>query len=106
KAVHRDHFELDIEPERLLEPARQLAHRQPVTHRQRTGADEALPALAQTRALDRAPSRVRPVEHPDALSVPRGGLEHIAQRSDEGIDAAAEVLQVDQKYVEALHHRR
>ncbi len=41
-----------------------------------------------------------------ALPSARGLLEHVAQRRDEGIDAAAEVLQVDQQHVEAVHHRR
>jgi hypothetical protein len=35
-----------------------------------------------------------------------GGLEHVAQRGDEGVDAAAEVLQVHQQHVERVEHRR
>ncbi len=32
-------------------------------------------------------------------------LEDVAQRRDEGVDAAAEILQVDQQDVEPVHHR-
>ena len=32
------------------------------------------------------------------------GFEHVAQCGDEGVDAAAQVLQVDQQHVEAVHH--
>jgi hypothetical protein len=35
-----------------------------------------------------------------------GGFQHIAQRRDEGVDAATEILQVDEQHVEAVHHRR
>jgi hypothetical protein len=35
-----------------------------------------------------------------ALPCFRGGFEHVAQRGDEGVDAAAEILQVDQQHVE------
>ena len=62
--------------------------------------------LLEQQALDRPADRVRPVEHPDRLAVPRGRLEHVAQRRDERVDARAEVLQVDQQHVERLHHRR
>ena len=71
----------------------------------RAGADEALPAGAQRQAFDRPAGRVGPVEHPDRLAVLGGGLEHVPQRGDEGVDAAAEVLQVDQQDIERLHHR-
>jgi hypothetical protein len=33
----------------------------------------------------------------------RRGLEHVKQRGDEGVDAAAEVLQVDEQDVERSH---
>ena len=35
----------------------------------------------------------------------RGGFQHVAQRGDEGVDTAAEVLQVDEQDVEGIHHR-
>ena len=104
-AFHRHHLALHVELERLDEPACELAQREAVAHRQRPGADEALPARAQLRAFDRPARGVGPVEHPDFLRVRGGRLEHVAQRGDEGVDAAAEVLQVHQQDIEALHHR-
>ena len=35
----------------------------------------------------------------------RRGLEHVTQRRDERVDAAAEVLQVDEQHVERVEHR-
>jgi hypothetical protein len=37
--------------------------------------------------------------------VTRAGLEHVAERRDEGVDAAAAVLEVDEQHVERVHHR-
>ena len=87
------------------EPVRELAERESVPHRQRTGADEALPPGSQAQTFDRPAGRIRPIEHPHGLAVRRSGFEHIAQRGDEGVDAAAEVLQIDQQHVEGVHHR-
>ena len=74
-----------------------------MAHWQRPGADEALPARAKRQAFDRPTGRVGTVEHPDALAVLGGGLEHIEQRRDEGVDSAAEVLEIDQDRVERAH---
>jgi hypothetical protein len=103
-ALHRHDLELDVELQRPHEPAAELAERQTVAHRQRARADEALPARSQAQPFDLAAGRVRAVEHPDALAVPRGLLEHIAERGNEGVHAAADVLQIDQQHVERFHH--
>jgi hypothetical protein len=84
----------------------EFAHRQAVAHRQRPGADEAFPARAQQQSFERAASRVWAVEYPHLLAVLGRGFEQVAQGGDEGVDAAAEVLQVDQQDVETVHHRR
>ncbi len=76
-----------------------------MAHRHRARADEALPAVLEQEPLDRPADRVRAIEHPHRLAVLRRGLEHVAQRRDEGVDARAEVLQVDEQNVERLHHR-
>ena len=102
-ALHLDHAIVDVELEVVDEPAAELAQRQAVAHRHRPGADEAFPARAQRQPLDRAAGRVGPVEHPHALAVLGRGLEHVEQGRDEGVDAAAEVLQVDQHDVERAH---
>jgi hypothetical protein len=86
------------------EPDAELAEREPVTHRQRTGAHEALPAAAQPEALDGTAGGIGPVENPDGLAVPGGGFEHVQQGGDERVDAATEILQVDQQYVEMREH--
>src|SRR6185369_12616462 len=56
-ALHGDDLRIDVETEPLDEPARELAEREAVPHRQRTGADEALPPVAQPEALDRTADR-------------------------------------------------
>jgi hypothetical protein len=86
------------------EPVPHLAHGQAVAHRHRPGADEAFLARQQQRALDRPPGGIGPVEHPDFLAVPCRGLEQVEQRGDEGVDPAAEVLQVEQEHVRRAHH--
>ena len=95
-AVHGDYLAFDIEPEFGDEPACQLTHRQPVSHRQGAGTDEAFPAGAQRQTLDRTPRRIRAIQHPHPLAVLRRGFEHVAQGGDERVDTAAEILQVDQ----------
>ena len=102
-ALHLDHAIIDVELEVVDEPVAELAERQAVAHRHRARADEAFPAGPQRQALDRAPGRIGPVEHPHALAMLGRGLEHVEQRGDEGVDAAAEVLEVDQDRVERAH---
>ena len=99
-ALHLDDPIIDVEVEMADEPVAHLAQRQPVAHGHRPGADEALPARQQRSALDRAAGGVGTVEHPDGLAVLGRGLEHVEQGRDEGVDPAAEVLQVDQDGVE------
>ena len=95
-----------IEPQRRDEPARELPEGESMTHRQRARTDEALPAGPQRQPFHRAAGGVRAIENPYRLAQPRGLLEHVAQRRSEGIDATAEILQVDQQHVERVHHRR
>jgi hypothetical protein len=102
-SLHLDHAIIDVQPETVDEPFAKLAERQAVAHRQRPRADEAFPARAQRQPFDRTSRRVRPVEHPHALAVLGRGFEHIEKRRDEGVDSAADVLQVDQDRVERAH---
>ena len=88
------------------EPVAKLAQRQPVPHRHRPRPDEALPPRDQRRPFDRPPRRIGPVEHPHRLARRRCRLEHVEQGRDEGVDPAAEVLEVDQHDIERRHHRR
>ena len=102
--VHLDHPVGDVEAEAMDEPVAHLAHGQPVAHRHRAGADEALLPRQQQSALDRAPGGIGPVEHPDLLAVPGRLFEQIEQRGAEGVNPAAEVLQVEQEHVGGAHH--
>ncbi len=105
-SLHPDHAIVDVEPQRRPEPLPQFAHGQSVAHRHRPRADEALPARAQRQPLDRPAGRVRAIEHPHGFARPGGGLQHVAQRSNKRVDAAAEVLQVHQQHVERIEHPR
>ena len=97
---------IDFETKSVHEPLRRLAQREPVAHRQRSRTHKTLPARAQPQPLDRTARRVGPVQHADRLAPLGGCFENVAQRRDEGVDAAAQILQVDQQHVEAVHHRR
>ena len=77
-ALHGDDLQLDVQIQRLHEPARELAHRQAVAHGQRPGADKAFPSGTQPRALYAAADRVRTVEDPDRLAMRGGRLQHVA----------------------------
>ena len=101
---HRDDAIIDVQLEVIDEPMAELAQRQAVAHRDRAGADEAFPAGPERQPLDRAAGGIGPVEHPHRLAVLGRGFEHVEQGRDEGVDAAAEVLEVDQHRVEARHH--
>jgi len=105
-SLHFDDAAIDIETKAVHEPLRRLAQREPMSHRQRSCTHETLPARAQPQPLDRTARRVGPVEHADRLAPLGGCFENVAQRREEGVDAAAQILQVDQQHVEAVHHRR
>ena len=103
-AFHLDDLELDVELQRAHEPARELSERETVTHRHRTRADEAFPSGCEPQPFYGPADRVGAVEHPHRFVVRGRRFEDIAQRRDERIDPAAEVLQVDEQHVESRHH--
>ena len=76
-----------------------------MAHRQRPGADKAFPAGAQRQAFDRPADRIGPVQHPDRFAVLRRRFEHVAQRGDERINPATQILQIDEDDIERIHHR-
>ena len=102
-AFHLDHAIVEVELEPIDEPAAELAECQAMPHRHRTGADEAFPAREERQPFDRPTGGIGPVEHPDRFLVLGRCLEHVEQGRDEGVDAAAEVLHVDQQHVERAH---
>ena len=81
-----------------------FAHGQAVAHGHGAGADEAFPAGLEQRALDRTTGGIGAVEHPHFLARRRRGFEQVEQGRDEGVDAAAQVLQVEQEDVGTVHH--
>ena len=94
-------------PNCLVEQARQLADRHAVTHRDRELADERFEAGRERRALDvHAVDRVGPVAHDHRHAVARARAQAVGHRVDVGVDARADVLQVDDEHVEAAQHVR
>ena len=102
-AVHLDHPVIQVEVEMGDEPAAHLPQSQPVPHRHRTGADEAFPAGAERQPLDRSSCGIGAIEHPDRLPMPGRRLEHVEQGGDEGVDPAADILEIDQDHIECAH---
>ena len=102
--AHGDDAVVHRQAEGVDEPVAQLAHGHAVAHGHGACAHEAFPAGLQRQAFDGAARGVGPVEYPHAFAVRGRGLEHVAQRGDEGVDATAQVLQVHQQDVEAVHH--
>ena len=86
------------------EPTRHFAHGHAVTHDHLGRADKAFLPRAQECALDRAARGVGPIKDPYNLVRARCFLEQVKQRRHEGVDAAAEVLQVEQEDIGAVHH--
>ena len=103
-ADHFDHFEVNVDLEVVDEPFCHFSHRKTMAHHHRSGADETFLSRKKKRALDRAASRVWPVQHPDTLARSPRLLEHVEQCRDKGVDAATQVLQIEQEDIGARHH--
>ncbi len=101
--LHHDHAVIDVEVEVADEPMAHFAQGQAVAHDHRPRPDEALPAGAQEIALNRAARRIGSIEHPHRFAMFGRGLEHVKERGDEGVDTAANVLEVDQYHIERTH---
>ena len=77
-----------------------------VPHRHRHPADEAGEVRIQDRPLeDVAAERIGPVEHKDGNALLGRRLKTKAQRPEVGVNARADVLQVDDQDIETLEHR-
>ena len=95
------------EAELRVEQPRQLADRHAVPHRDRELADERLEARCERRALHvHAVDRVGAVADDDRHAVPRARAQAVGHRVDVGVDARADVLQVDDERVETAQHVR
>ena len=104
---HLDHRQLGVDALLIVEKARQLAHRQAVSHRHAKRTGEAERRLVEQRAFDLpAVDRVRPVEHHHLDAVLRRLLEHQRHRRHVGVEPRSDVLEVDHHRVDASQHLR
>ena len=104
-AVHGHHVEVGADAEVLVEEPRQLAHRHAVAHRDGVLPDERLEASRQERAFHcEATDRIRPIAHDDRHAVLAARDEAVGHGVDEGVDARADVLQIDDQGVEPREH--
>ena len=96
-AVHRHDVERAADAELVVEQPRQLADRHAVAQRNRELPDErASTGSRSSVAFDvLAADRVRPVADDDAHAVARRGAHAVRHRVDVGVDARADVLQID-----------
>ena len=104
-AVHLDDFQRRAKVELLVEEAGELADRHPVAHRNGKQPDERFVSRQEPRAFDVDPvDRVRPVADDHGNAVPAARAQAIRHRVDVGIDARADVLQVDHHGVDVAQH--
>ena len=104
-ALHGNDLIVDLQAIVVDEPVAQFAQGHAVAHGHGAGPDKAFPAGDQAHPFHRTTSGVGAIQDPDGLAVFGRRLQHIEQGGDEGIDPAAQVLQVDQDDVEGLHGR-
>ena len=100
--LHRDDGQVGVDLLLGIEQPRQLAdrHAVPDWHRRQV-AGEADRRLVERRALDlHAADRVRPVEHDDGDLAGGGLLQDVGHRRHVGVEARADVLQIDDDRVE------
>ena len=83
----------------------QFAQGQPVAHGHGSGTDKAFPSVPERQPLDRTSCRIGPVQHPHRFAIFRRLFKHIAKRGNEGVDAAAKILKINEHHIEAVHHR-
>ena len=91
----------------LVEQPRQFANREAVPHRNRIHPDERFMPLHQHRPFHLRPAdRIGPIAHDRLDAVPRGRLQAVRHRVDVGINAHADVLQIDHQHVHFAQHGR
>jgi hypothetical protein len=77
-----------------------------VAHWQPPRAHEAAPAGSKSKALDRSPDRIGPIEHPHGLAELRDRFKNVTQGRDKRVNTAPKVLQIDEQHVKGIHRRR
>ena len=93
-------------PKCSIEQHRQLADRHPVSHwnRKLTRRTTGSPSSRTGPSTSCAADRIRAIAHHDGQAMPAGGLQAVGHRIDIGVDARADVLQVDDQRVETGKH--
>src|SRR4051812_45348658 len=75
-----------------------------MSHGEWPRADKALPSWLQSQPFDRTTHRIGPVKYPHRLSIFCCRFENVPECRDEGIDAAAYILEINEQHIERVHH--
>ena len=102
-ALHADNLELGADLPLRVEHSGKLSHRHPVAHRDVVVGHEGLQLVIPRRSLNVHPvNRVGPVQHVEFNARFGRGLQGVSHRRDVGIEARADVLDIEHERVEAL----
>ena len=105
--LHRDHGEVRADLLLAVEQLRHLAHRQAVTDRHRPASSRRTPRAASSSAgpsIWTPPIGFGPIEHDDFDLARRRFLHHVRHRRHVGVEARADVLQIDHDGVQTVEH--
>ena len=106
-ALHRHDLEIGSEPEMIVEQASQLTDRHPMPHRDRVLPDERLESADKHRSFHgQAADGIRPIADDRLDAVLTTSRQAIRHRVDVGVNACADVLQVDDQRLDAVEHFR
>ena len=104
--LHRHPVEISADSTFAIKVPRGLGQSESMPHRHRHSTDEAGKFTIQHRTLeDVAAKRIRPVEHNHGNSFFGSRLKTKAQRPEVGVNARADVLQIDDQDIKTLEHR-
>src|SRR5690606_18035166 len=100
-----DNLQVHIDAELRLEEPGQLSYSHAVPYGDAVKADETLFAVIEHRARNvHAINRVRAVENEETNAVVGGCLHRVTHRRDVGIEAGADVLDIEHDCVDTLEH--
>ena len=106
-ALAGDHGEVEVELQIGCEHRREFADRHAVAERDRMAADERAATLVHQRTGDRdTVDRIWPVEHHEGLFMLGRRLHRLEHGRDIGIEAAADVLNVEHERIDLGEHLR
>jgi len=106
-ARQRDDVQLCAECAAVVHVARQFAGRQAVADGDGQDADERLEPTPDTRPFHRcAADGVGPVQHDHAAARAGRAAQQVVQGADEGVEARADILHIEQQDIHPVEHRR